>query len=196
MENDIYLYYQNSKPGHVQILGPDFWNGTQSQLASFQAQTGATYPLLLNGSSISTLYGISYDNFLVIDQGGIIRYISPYSYPLGSRYDLNAIRNTIDGLLPTAIGEGHSIQPPASLRVQPNLVRDRAIFHTHRPANMSVKLAITDVTGKILRRLPVAGEDVLWDGRDEKGQPLSRGVYLAVLLVEGRVTGKQRFIVM
>ena len=67
MQQDIAAHYTASFPGQVQVLGVDLWNGTPAQLTSFQQQTGATYPLALQGAAaaggnLELLYG-TYDNY-------------------------------------------------------------------------------------------------------------------------------------
>ena len=47
----MWQYYQNAFPGQVQVLGPDLLNGGVAQLTQFKNTTGATFPLLLAGSS-------------------------------------------------------------------------------------------------------------------------------------------------
>ena len=99
MQADLKQYYDVLYPGRVQVLGADMYNGTEAQLRSFRTQTGATYPLLLQGASgvggnLNTLYG-PFDNYLVINADGIVRYHSANIHPHGDRYYLNEIRNAI-----------------------------------------------------------------------------------------------------
>ena len=51
-------------------------------------------------------------------------------------------------------------------------------------------VAILDVTGRLIRRLSpaVEGEDLVWDGADERGLPVAPGIYL---LVTGEGTGRK-----
>ncbi len=199
MQNDIYVYYANSKPGLVTVLGPDCWNGTAGQLTAFKNSTGATYPLLLSGSSISTLYGIAYDNYLVVDQTGIIRYISPVGQPQGTRYDLAAIRATIDAYAPTAVGDPASDGGAPRLRFGPNPMRGAGVFVVTRGApGVPASISITAADGRVVRRLAVSGartQQVVWDGRDEHAQPSSNGVYHVVLAEGGVRTGESRIVV-
>ena len=100
MQADLKQYYDVLYPGRVQVLGADMYNGTEAQLRSFRTQTGATYPLLLQGASgvggnLNTLYG-PFDNYLVINADGIVRYHSANIHPHGDRYYLNEIRAVVD----------------------------------------------------------------------------------------------------
>jgi hypothetical protein len=56
----------------------DFWNGTTAQVQTFIAATGVTFPLLRQGGFLagSDQYGITYDNYVVVDPQGIVRYTS------------------------------------------------------------------------------------------------------------------------
>lgn len=59
-----------------QMLGLDFWDATSSlaTMRDFKQRTGITFPLLLQAGSAGSLYGISYDRLIVIDQQGIIQF--------------------------------------------------------------------------------------------------------------------------
>ena len=88
------------------MLGPDLWNGSAPNLQSFQNQTGVTFPLLLQGASatggnLATLYG-TYDNYVVIDRDGIVRYHAALTWPHGNRFHLDEIISAVDTALATS----------------------------------------------------------------------------------------------
>lgn len=106
MEEEIWQAYQSSHPGQVQVLGPDLWNGSAPQLQTFQTQTGASFPLLLNGGTASggnltILYG-PYDNYVVVDRAGIVQYHAALSWPHGNRFHLAEILSAVDSALATS----------------------------------------------------------------------------------------------
>lgn len=76
----------------VQVLGLDVWNGSTGNLTNFQVQTGVTYPLLLNASSVGSDYKAYNDYSVVIDQNGKIAY-------RGGNVSIPDIQSTIDSLL-------------------------------------------------------------------------------------------------
>ena len=54
----------------------DTWNGNTANVNNYIFLTGATYPVLRNGSLTRAAYAIAYDNYVVIDAKGIVRYTS------------------------------------------------------------------------------------------------------------------------
>ncbi len=200
MEADIQQYYAASNPGAVAVLGPDCWNGSSSQLTSFKNQTGATFPLLLSAGDVSTLYGIAYDNFLVIDTQGIVRYISPTGQPLANRYDLTAIRATIDDLLQTDVETRPEDVPAAAPHI-----RVAGSLAPGAPLRLRVEgvtrgtLELVSMTGAALRQFAVeaagAPVSVAWDGRDARGRRVAPGVYAVRLRAPGGAVVETRRVV-
>src|SRR5207249_11546484 len=111
VEHDLWQHYNMADPGQVEVLGPDLFDGTAAQLTQFRNSTGATFPLLLNGSSgtgnenLFTVYG-DRDNYAVINKQGIVRYNAWDHWPYGNRYHLDELTGTIDSLVasPLAVG--------------------------------------------------------------------------------------------
>lgn len=191
MEQNIQQSYQGSHPGQVQVLGVDLWNGNTAQVQSFKNQTGVTFPLLLlggaaTGGNLTTLYG-TYDNYVVIDKQGVVRYHAANLYAHGNRYHVNEIRSVIDGLVsdPTGIGDDPPPSAGLALAVSPNPSRGPSAVHLTNsggaPASLSV--AVFDIRGRLVRRLLdggtlAPGETRLqWDGRVAAGTPAAPGRY-------------------
>ena len=70
----------------------------------------------------------------------------------------------------------------SGIRLAPNPVHDRAVITFQIPQAGSGTLEITDAGGRLVRRmeLPIlrAGtQELPWDGRDDRGEPLSSGIY-------------------
>ena len=61
--------------------------------AIYRQNFDITYPLLLKGSSVGTLYGFDRSNYAVIDHLGVLRYRSSGS--ISRRFDDWAVRNAI-----------------------------------------------------------------------------------------------------
>jgi hypothetical protein len=59
------------------VLALDFWNGNSIQLRAFIDLTGITFPALRNaGALYPSPYDIPYDNYILVDSEGIVRYTS------------------------------------------------------------------------------------------------------------------------
>lgn len=104
METEIWDYFEAQAPGKVVVAGPDIWNGSTAALQGFRNITGATFPLLLQagtptGGNVNLLYG-DRDNYIVIDQQGIIRFNArQQGYVYGAALDIPRIRGLVDSLL-------------------------------------------------------------------------------------------------
>jgi hypothetical protein len=88
-----------------------------------------------------------------------------------------------------------SMRPP---RPNPTAGESRLSFTLERPGRVSVH--ICDVAGRRVRvldkgELGPGPHEVLWDGRNEGGDRCATGVYLASLVLEGRVAAGQKLVV-
>ena len=191
VETNIWKYYQTQKPGKVQVLGPDLYNGTLPALDQFGTTTGATYPLLLNGSTgvadtnLFVAYG-QFDNYVVINKQGVIRYNAYDRWPHGNRYHLDEIRATVDSLVNTVL----DVAPPAlpsllALRASPNPSRDAMVIELSNPGGTvdDARVAVFDLAGRETAELwkhslPAGTTRIDWDGRAANGVRLPAGVYL------------------
>jgi len=189
VEADIAQYYEANFPGQVQVIGVDEWNGTTTQLRSFQSQTGATFPLLLNGATatggnFATLYG-TYDNYIVVNKQGIVRYHAALGWPHGNRYHLDEIRGCVDSLVSQVVGVESGAGPGGfRLASVPNPARGAATIELLAPAGGAPAATITlhDISGRSIA--------TLWDGpvgpgvnrfawpRGRAGAALAPGVYV------------------
>ena len=95
-ESDIWQAFKNDS---FNALALDTWNGSLSQTQSYVNTTGITYPLLTQARNELNNYGITYDNYLVLDHQGILRYSSADNGVLGQRYRVNEITDIIKLLL-------------------------------------------------------------------------------------------------
>ena len=92
---DTEKLWQSYKGRDFVALGIDVWNGTPAQVRNhFRRGTGTTYPLLLEGSAVARSYGLGYEDYIVIDHRGIIRY-----RPAAFGISLKAVRSAIDQAL-------------------------------------------------------------------------------------------------
>lgn len=102
----IWQEYRN-RP--FQVLAIDCWNGNTANVESYIQIAGATYPVLRQGGYLTSPseYGIPYDNYVVIDAEGIVRYTSvDEAFTALGRFHAATIRAAILPLLPSLAVEG------------------------------------------------------------------------------------------
>jgi|GEM_PF-1626615 len=84
------------------------------------------------------------------------------------------------------IGPGVSVpigmKPPLSAAAWPNPTRGATTVHFSKPAPGWTRVAIWDVTGRLVRTLhdgvlPAGLQDLTWDGRDDASRPVAPGIY-------------------
>jgi len=96
VEQNIHQPFRDQKG--FQALGIDIWDGPPQDVQKYFVNlTKTSYPVLLNGSRVGGQYGVDRGTFMVVDQDGVIAYLSPGT--LGHRLDETAIVNAIRSLL-------------------------------------------------------------------------------------------------
>lgn len=180
------------------MIGPDLFNGTPTGLNQFKNTTGATFPLLLNGSIGSgneDLY-IPYgdrDNYCVINKAGIVRYHAYDHWPYGNRYHLDELRGCIDSLVsaPVAVGDGPAAAGFA-LSAAPNPFRGATHLELANPTALPLEAEVEafDLSGRRVARLWHAPATpgvnrIAWNGAGDSGARLAPGVYLLRARVGG-----------
>jgi hypothetical protein len=190
VQQDLWQYYQTNYPGQVQLVGVDEYNGTVPQLRSFKNQTGATYPLLLLGATapggnFATLYG-TFDNYVVVNKQGIVRYHAALGWSHGDRYHLEEIRGCIDSLVSTPVGVEPGPQPGAyRLRSAPNPARGGTTVELTIPGGLAshARVTVHDVSGRQVATVwdgvaPAGTNRFAWNATGGHGGSLPPGVYL------------------
>ena len=187
MQLDINAHYAVTNPGLVQVLGVDLWNGTAAQLGQFKVQTGATYPLALLGASVTggnveALYG-TYDNYMVLDSHGVVRYHAALAWPHGNRYHLNEIRAVVDSLVNALLDAPAGAPQRLSLSAGPvpSSGPVRVVLELPRAAS-DARVCVLDIAGREVASLhegplPAGRREWVWDGRDAHGAALPAGMF-------------------
>ncbi len=197
MQSDIAQHYASTHPGQVQVLGVDLWNGTPAQVNSFRTSTGATYPLLMQGASptggdVQSLYG-TYDNYVVLNKQGIVRYHAALGWPHGNRYHLNEIRACVDSLVMSLVDVPAGSFPSARLSASPNPVRVSTAITVALPNAVSdADIGVFDAAGRRIATpwrgaLAAGRHEVVWDGRSVAGGPAPVGLYFVRARLGGDV---------
>ena len=173
------------------MLGPDLFDGTVAQVTQFKNQTGATYPLLLNGGlgagneNLFTVYG-DRDNYAVISKQGIVRYNAFDHWPYGARYHLDELRGCIDSLLTVTTDVNDGTPPLAfGLVARPNPSRGAITLELANPSDraLAARVEVYDLAGRPLAVLydglaPRGRMALAWTGRGRGGELAAPGVYL------------------
>lgn len=150
-ETDIWQYYQSES---FQSIALETWNGSLSQAITYVNITGITYPLLIGAGNTLNLFGMTYDNYLVIDHQGILRYSSAENGGLGERYRLNDIKDAIETYL-AKTGLNSAIIPLDFNISQnyPNPFNSVTTINYTLLKRSHVKLEIYDIRGRLLETL-------------------------------------------
>ena len=172
-----------------QALAVELWDGTEALVDNYRAQTGVTYPILMDGhtAGVNTAYDCEASFVFVIGADGIILY-------RGFFVDTD-VRAAVDAglaaIVPTAVPETPLVAHHfAGGYPNPFNPSTRLVFTLDAEAGpQPVRLEIADLQGRLLQVLVdetgTAGRryETVWQGRDSQGRSLPSGVYLARLQV-------------
>lgn len=197
-ETGVWQWAQSNHPGQVVVLGADVWNGSVPQVHQFRINTGATYPLLLQAGdgpgneNLNVPYN-EFDNYVVINKQGVIRYHAWDRWPHGNRQHLDEIRATVDSLVTNLAGVGDGPAASLALAAAPNPFHGSTVIELSSPfpTGTRVRAEVFDLAGRRVARLwegPVASgiTRLRWDGRSDAGVALGPGVYLVAVDAGGR----------
>lgn len=205
MEQQIWQYYQQNRPGQVQVLGTDvFPSGTNGAfLQQFRINAGnLTFPLLRDcgdGSATNdTNLVVPYnqrDNYVVINKTGIIRYHADDAWDYGNRYHVDELRGTIDSLTTNPADVEGAPSRAVSLLATPNPLQTRSTIAFSNPFASGTRAIVTvnDLAGRRLATLWNGAVSsgvtrVDWNARSDSS-PRAPGVYLVQAEIGGvRVT--------
>ncbi len=82
----------------------------------------------------------------------------------------------------------------------PNPFRLPTIIRFHLERSAAVKLAVYDMSGKLVKTiidqtLPAGEQRHVWDGRNNKSQEAVSGIYLSKLMIDGELRDAQKIAV-
>jgi len=85
----------------VQVLTLDTWNGRLLFVQDYAFVTGTTHPVLRDASLVLATYDLLYENYVVVDPTGIVRYSSEHEVFInGGRWHDDTVRAAISANLP------------------------------------------------------------------------------------------------
>ncbi len=106
----------------------------------------------------------------------------------GRGIDIEVIYDNPD-CAPTGVEEANALSQGPAMRPSPNPFNPRTAIRFRLPQAGSVRLAIHDPAGRLVRTLvadrilPAGTQESVWDGRDDAERPVGTGTYFARLSV-------------
>jgi len=130
-----------------------------------------------NGSAAGPSHAVMFH------KGPVPEHLTPPNQPYFTEMVLNWI--------PLGVGLTETPQHQSTISVSPNPFSDRTLLKIELNATSRVQVNVLNYAGAEISRLaddvaPMGTYSCLWDGTDEKGVKLSRGVYLIQVFVNGR----------
>jgi hypothetical protein len=92
---------------------------------------------------------------------------------------------------PSGISESGGAPPDAGLDVSPSPFGRETTIRLSLPRTASAEVGIYSVDGRLIRALPVTGGQAIWNGADDAGNPVGRGVYYCRLRRAGSWVSKK-----
>ncbi|MEZ4387940.1 MAG: FlgD immunoglobulin-like domain containing protein [Candidatus Krumholzibacteriia bacterium] len=183
--------YQSLDPTKVRFFSCDFWSGSDAQCDAFQNLVGSSNPVLLNAHVLGApnQYNCSYHYVFVIDGDGLVAYRGTWNANAISLVVADAVSR-----LETQVGvDDLPGASPLLGAIYPNPFNPTASVPYLVPERLgaaNVRLDVLDVRGRVVRTLVdgirAAGSHLArFDGRDDDGNVLPSGSYLARLQVAG-----------
>ena len=192
-ESDIWQVFKSDS---FQALALETWNGSLSQAQSYVISTGITYPLLTRAGKELDNYRITYDNYLVLDHQGIIRYSSADNGILGERYRIKELTDTIKQLL-TRTGL-NSDEIPDDFKLSqnfPNPFNATTVIKYTLLTGGYVTLIVYDLSGREVDTLVDELQSPTDYVYEWSPQNLSSGIYFYKLKIDDiQITRKMAFI--
>ncbi|NJO92742.1 MAG: redoxin family protein [Chloroflexia bacterium] len=182
-ETGIYSEFKNNQ--NFVALGIDTWNGNQSGVENFISQTGITYPVAMNGSSVQSAYNTTYDRIIVIDQEGVIRYKATANATSSVVNEAKAVINNL--LTTTAI-----VNPDAnkeSLNVFPNPAKETIYIKNTSALLKNATVNIINLNGTVSESILLSNGDK--DKVSISVNHLNSGVYVLQVITSGQIQSRK-----
>lgn len=151
IESEIYDKY--SGRNDFSMIGIDTWAQSSARLPGFKSSTEVTFPLGVDGSSVASNYGTTYDKLAVIDKDGILVHKTSSG---GASGDIsNAVDEVNKALakMATSIDDGINNKFVSLSQNYPNPASEKTTIRYSLKEAGNVNLVVYDVTGKIILTL-------------------------------------------
>lgn len=89
--DEFYSVY--SRAG-LDVYAIDGWDGSYDEVDHFRNVTGARFPVLLNGSELLSACGLQANSFVILDDDGIVRFVSEGPDP--SAYQPDVMKQVVE----------------------------------------------------------------------------------------------------
>jgi peroxiredoxin len=182
-ETGIYSEFKNNE--NFVALGIDTWDGNQSSVENFISQTGITYPVAMDGSSVQSAYSTTYDRIIVVDQGGVIRYKATAN---ATSSVVNEAKAVINNLF-TTTSIANPVENSEDFKVFPVPAKE-TLYIENSTANLkNATFNIVNLNGSLAKQITSAN--------DENGKlkipvnSLISGVYILQMITRGQVHSKK-----
>lgn len=189
--------YQSLDPAQVRFFSCDFWNGNQLQCDGYQNVSGTSFPVLMNASGLGApdQYNCSYHYVFVVDGDGNVAYRggwNPFAIELVIADAIERLGNvqvSVDDLPDAGALLGAAYPNPF------NPTTTVPFFVPEQLSASHVRLDVLDLRGRVVRTLvdgsrPSGAQQVTFDGRDDAGDVLPSGAYMARLRVAGQESAR------
>jgi peroxiredoxin len=90
-------FYEGYAARGLIVLGIECKGGTSEQVESFSNDTGALFPLLLQGGPTRMVYDVPTNSFVLVDSGGTVRYVG--LGPTSAGYNESAMKTAVEDAL-------------------------------------------------------------------------------------------------
>lgn len=138
------VYSSNSD---FEAIGIDVWDGSASQVTSFDNQTMMDIPLGLDGSTIANSYNSQRDRLLVIDKEGMLRHNTTNN----AANDISNVKSVISQYLEGSASV-QDINSSKEVSIYPNPVQDYLYLEFNFEQSGIAELKIVDLTGKLVKQ--------------------------------------------
>jgi peroxiredoxin len=171
-------------------IGVDTWDGSSSQVQSFQTQTGLSINYLIKGSSAAQTWKTTYDRLAVVDPNGKI----VFKGTQGASSDIENAKKAIENALPltTSILPVYAAERLFNNFPNPFSAETTIEFQLNKSSHVSIK--IVDITGKAVKELVnrefPSGENSI---RFQRGN-LKEGIYFLRMKNEEQVMSRKMII--
>lgn len=151
IESEIYDKYKGRND--FSLIGIDTWAQSSAKLPGFKSSTGVAFPLGVDGSSIASNYGTSYDKLVVIDKDGVLVHKTSSG---GANGDISKAVDEVNKALAkmaTSIEDVINDKSVVLLQNYPNPASNETSITFNLRKDSYVDLIVYDVTGKIISSL-------------------------------------------